>query len=247
MPEKQAEFASAWGGRGPSSFDTALRRLDEDPALGPSGTGEALTASLAEELREAATERLPVAHDQWEADLLAQLRGVDVEEADDARHLAVLGGVANLLRGASDDLSEPSDHAQRYWYAKTTDSERIDRALEEALAALDRFAERLRTSLALASAVASSRSLSLQQRGNAQSQRSQRVITALGSLVLGPTLVVGFFGANVPVPLADSQLGFFLMVVLMIVSALLIWGVLRSLQPKPEKHPRAPAAGKRRN
>jgi Mg2+ and Co2+ transporter CorA len=164
--------------------------------------------------------------------LVRSLRREAVEEGDDAQRLAVLGGVAGLLQQVIDDVADPEDHPERHWFARTSDSERIDRALRETEAALARFSQRLRTSLALVSAVTSSRTLELQRRADEQAQRFQTAITALGSLVLGPALIAAVFGANVPLPLGDTWLGLALMLALMIISAALIWRVLRSLLPQ---------------
>lgn len=237
VPEEQAKFTVEWGSAGPTAFDAAAKLFDKDPQIGPSAVGEALLASAIEQMQTAVTEGLVVAHDQWEADLLASLQhNRTVEIFDYAPRLAVLSGIAGLVRSAADAASEPIDHAERYWFANTADSARINDGLPTIDQAFDRFSERLRTSLALSATVASSRTLALQQRANEQTAQFQTAITALGSLVLVPTLVVGFFGANVPLPFGNSWLGFALMVWLTVISAALVWRWLNSLRPNTDRN-----------
>lgn len=232
VPALQATFASEWGGGGPAAFDAAAAPFGADPAVGAAQVAEAFLAALVTKLQAAATEGLSLAHDQWEADLMAGLHDDDDVAAISApSSLAVLGGIVGLLRAAADDMSDPFDHVERYWYAKTPDSARIDDGLVSTSRSLDRFSERLRTSLALGTSVAASRSLALQRSASEQTARFQTVITVLGSLVLMPTLIVGFFGANVPVPLGQSWWGFGLMSLLLVVSAAVTWRFLNSLLP----------------
>lgn len=157
----------------------------------------------------------------------ALARGVPEKQAKFTQEWGGAGPAA--FDTAAGLFDEPFDHAQRYWFVKTPDSTRIDDGLPEIDQALDRFTERLRTSLTLAATVASSRTLTLQRRTNEQTAQFQTAITALGSLVLVPTLVVGLFGANVPLPLGNSWLGFGLMVWLTVISAAFVRRWLKSL------------------
>ena len=65
-----------------------------------------------------------------------------------------------------------------------------------------------------------------------QQESSERVQNYLGQvtgLVLVPTLIAGFFGANTALPGGGSWMGFELMTVLMIASAVVVYFVIRRL------------------
>lgn len=229
VPESLARFAMEWGGAGPSSFDTAVAKFDEDDAIGPQQVAEAWFARLASNLRDASDEGLGAAFRAWDHDLLEQMRDIDSSLDAEAERLAQLGGMVTLLRDTHHEMSEPYNHAAPYWFAETEDSADIEVSLGLAETNLDRLEIRLRDSLALASTVISSGALQLQQRNQLRGERLQRTVTTIGALVLGPTLVAGIFGANVPIPLGGTWWGFALMVVLALLSAALIYFVLDRL------------------
>lgn len=229
VPESLARFAMEWGGAGPSSFDAVVAKFDEDDAIGPQQVAEAWFAHLASDFHKASEEGLGAAFRAWDHDLLEQMRDLDSSLDAGVERLAHLGGMVALLRDAHHEMSEPYNHAVPYWFAETEDSAHIEESLGLAETSLDRLEIRLRDSLALASTVISSGALQIQQRNQLRGERLQRTVTMVGALVLGPTLVAGIFGANVPLPLGDTWWGFGLMVVLALLSAALVYLVLDRL------------------
>jgi hypothetical protein len=221
VPEKQARFTSEWGGRGPGLLDTALRGFDDSPEWPPQRVAERWLASILEDIAQAAEEGLTVVLQQWEVDLQAEL-GEGTVGRDLIGPLARMGAIANRLEGAAEDASEPYDHDERYWFAKSEDSERIDKTLAEIQEAVERLGERLRDSIALASAVSSASALRIQEENRKAAEGLQSAVTTIGSLVLGPALVFGLYGANVPLPLGETWAGFGLMVALSVVSVFAI-------------------------
>lgn len=224
VPENQARFAVEWGGVGPRAFDEAAHSVAQHSVAQPSAIGEALLASLVGTMRHAATQSLSVAHDEWERHLLARLRGEEAQRSDDPRHLAILGGIAASLRDAVAAVAQPVfDPPRRYWFMETSHSPTVDEGIHDTIDALDRFSDRLRTSLTLVAAVTSAETLELQRRAAEHAARFQNTLTILGSLILGPTLVIGLFGANVPLPLGGTWYGFALILTLAVISATVTW------------------------
>jgi hypothetical protein len=230
MPEHEARFATDWAGSGPKHLDTTLKTFDKEHSLGPQGVAEVWLAAVLSDLRQASEETLAGALEQWEADLQAQLEGEGpAGGASTLAPLARLGRIADQMRAARDDAAEPYDHAERYWFSKRPESAEIDRDLEQIEASLDHFDDRLRNSIALAAAVSSATALEVQQQTQRQSEGLQSAVTTIGSLVLGPTLVFGAFGANVPLPLGDRWSGFAAMCALAVLSVFVIRFLLQRM------------------
>lgn len=233
VPEALARIATEWGAVGPSTFDAAVAAFDTDEEVGPQQVGEAWFSSLASNLLDISDEGLSIAFRAWDQDLLERMKDIKTPVGAEAERLAELGGMVSLLRDAHQEMSEPYDHAVPYWFAETEESAKIEETLHRAEASLERAEVRLRDSLALASTVISSGALRLQQHNQLRGERLQRTVTSIGALVLGPTLVAGIFGANVPLPLGETWWGFALMVVLALLSAGLIYLALNRLTKEP--------------
>jgi hypothetical protein len=236
VPEKQARFTTEWGGSGPRRLDEALREFDDSSSRSPQQVAERWMASILGDIEEVAKSGLTLVLRQWEVDLQAVLADEEEIGRDLLRPLARLGAIADRLEGAFEDASEPFDHAKRYLFAKSEDSERIDRALTEIEVALKRLGVRLRDSIGLASAVSSASALRIQQENRRAAEGLERAVTTISSMVLGPGLVFGLYGANVPLPLGGTWPGFALMVLLALVSAAAIRFLLgRFSASRPEQ------------
>lgn len=234
VPEKQARFATEWGGRGPAHFDAAVAMFD-GAAFGPRAVAEKWIAAIAEDMQAIAGEELPLVHEQWELDLQEDLAN-STGDHDHLRSLAMLGTVASIVDGCRDGLSEPRDHGDPHWFTKTSDSPRIERALAETERMLDRFSVRQRDLISLASAISSAMALRLQQQNQRQSESLQAAVTTITSVVAGPALVFGVFGANVPLPLGTSWWGLGLMVFLAAFSAFAIrWALNRLVDARVQR------------
>lgn len=227
VPEKQARFAVEWGGRGPAHFDTVLPMFDHHGGFRPREVAEAWLAAVAEEMQLIAGEELPLMHERWELDLQGELAG-SAGGGDHLRSLAMVGALASVVDECHEILSPLDPHDPR-WFAKTPHSPRIERALAETGRMLDRFSVRHRDLISLASATSSAMALRLQQQNQRQSENLQAAVTTITSVVAGPALVFGVFGANVPLPLGGSWWGFGLMVFLAVFSAFAIRWVLNRL------------------
>lgn len=94
--------------------------------------------------------------------------------------------------------------------------------------------ERIRTGLALVSAVLTSQALEVAEDTQSGNEDFQRIAGILGAVILGPTLVAGLFGANTALPGGGSWWGFGIMLALMVVSAVALLLVLRRLGSFPE-------------
>jgi hypothetical protein len=232
-PEHQARFATEWGGGGPRRLDDALGEFDMNGKIGPGAVGEALFSGIARDLAQTTRGDLTVAHEQWELDLQSHLTAkADAVEEPIIGRLARFGAIANLLEEARGETSEPHDHSVPYWFEETTESATIRSSLVETEAVLERFGETLRNSIGLASAVSAAAALRLQQQTQRQSEGLQAAVTTISSLVLGPALVFGIYGANVPLPLGGTWAGFGLMALLAVASAFAIRFVLERMAAK---------------
>lgn len=103
----------------------------------------------------------------------------------------------------------------------------IRAAAEDAMSAVRSLRERVRTGLALVSAVSTSQALEVAQETQKSNERFQRIVGVLGAAILGPTLVAELFGANTAIPGKDAWWGFAIMIALMILSAVALLAVLR--------------------
>ncbi|MDQ3674986.1 MAG: hypothetical protein M3365_11495 [Gemmatimonadota bacterium] len=119
-----------------------------------------------------------------------------------------------------------SKNRQLMWFAHVTDrdeAEQVDDLIDRALADLSRLSETLRASIDLHA------SLSFAQQTR-RSENFQELATIVAAVLLVPTLVTGIYGANTRLPGGGSWLGFVAMVVAMVLSTVLTYGVIRSRQ-----------------
>jgi hypothetical protein len=233
VPEEQATLEYAHGGRGPYCFGNAVARFDDTSSPTVMALAEDFFARLAEEIWDSAA-RLISAHERWELELHAMLAGDESLDHDDAvRPLSRLGLIANSIRNAS-RLMPTVEGDPPHAFERTSDSETLAESMADAQALLERFYDQHRDSLSLVSAVSAASALRIQEASQKQSEQVQRAVTIVSSAVLGPALVFGLFGANVPLPLGDSWGGFALILCLAALSALLIWLLLKRWTSRSE-------------
>jgi Mg2+ and Co2+ transporter CorA len=103
----------------------------------------------------------------------------------------------------------------------------VQRLVDRSLRDLAAIHGTLRASLDLLAVHATAQQLKLAQ---AQAQGQERLQTALAlvtSVLLVPTFIAGFFGANTQVPGQGKWWGFVLMVGLMVLGAIGTWAAIR--------------------
>jgi Mg2+ and Co2+ transporter CorA len=135
-----------------------------------------------------------------------------------------------VLRVRLTALSPSHDRPQDAWFTGLTDDEvaaSLDRRLDRALAQLGEMMEILRTSFQVLTTAGAAEQLKLAQEQREHGKRLDERITVITSLLLVPTLVVGFYGANTKLPGRDGWLGFELMLALMVVSAIVTYVLVK--------------------
>jgi len=85
----------------------------------------------------------------------------------------------------------------------------------------------LRSSLDLLGVHSAAQQLKLAQNQAATQKRLQNALALVTSVLLVPTFIAGFFGANTEVPGQGKWWGFVLMVVLMVLGAVGTWLAIR--------------------
>jgi Mg2+ and Co2+ transporter CorA len=180
-----------------------------------------------EALDQVAMSGIPSAIDGWESSLLERTRSPVQGTRKEVSTLADLGGMVDLLGQAARAIGGPTGSDPHYYFAPTADSSFIEERSEAVLEAVQALRERLRTALALVSAVSTSDALEVARETQASGEQFQRAVGIFGAVILGPTLVVGLFGANVSIPGEGKWWGFALMVGLMVASAIALLALLR--------------------
>jgi hypothetical protein len=175
--------------------------------------------------------------EDWELSLYLE------DELDNHDELPMLWGLMAVLRDWLSPLNKaglrvdtdkawlPATHHQ----AVIEVDDRVDRALD----GLARLSETLRQSFGLVH-------LGQAEKQREHSERNQHRLEAAAAVLLVPTLIVGFYGANTWVPGQGRHWGFWVMVVvLVLLSALSLLAVLY-LQRRSHRAARAAAAARRR-
>jgi CorA-like Mg2+ transporter protein len=227
-PEWLVEFEHGVGHEGPSRVPQMLSEW-EDGGGPPGEFAEALFSQCVFAAREVATDGLASALDRWEAALLERTRKRRRGNSVELPALADLGAMVDFVGQVVRTVGPPSSHEPEHYFTPSPSSAEIRAAAEDAMAAVQSLRERVRTGLALVSAVSTSQALEVAQETQSSNQRFQRIISVLGAAILGPTLVAGLFGANTAIPGKEAWWGFAIMIALMILSAVALLAVLRWL------------------
>jgi CorA-like Mg2+ transporter protein len=233
-PERLVEFEHGVGSAGPRSIPQMLSEW-EDGGGSAGEFAEALLSRCVYATNELATENLADALNRWEAALLDRAREGLPSTSFALPALADLGAMLDIVEHNARTVGPPSDHDPDFYFTASPSSAEIEPAAERALSAVSTLRERVRTGLGLVSALSTSQVLEIAQEAQRSNERFQRVVGVLGAAILGPTLVVGLFGANTAIPGKDAWWGFGLMILLMIASVSALLGALRWLVSPKEK------------
>jgi hypothetical protein len=228
-PEWLVELDYGTGHDGPSRVPQMLSEWEDDGSSA-GAFAETLFSSSVHAARDLVTEDLPNCLDRWESTVLETARDSSHGTTSVLRTLADLGGIVDLIDPTLRNIGGPTARDPDRYFAATPESGRIEPVANHAISALRTLRERIRTGLALVSAISTSRALEVAQESQSSGDRFQRVVSVLGATVLGPTLVVGLFGANTALPGRGTWWGLVLMIALMVVSAVALLVVLRRLQ-----------------
>jgi hypothetical protein len=230
-PEWLVELDHGIGHEGPSRVPQLLNEWENHG--GSAGTfAEALFSLSVEAARQLVTEDLPSSLDRWESAVLHAARGAEGRPSDALRVLVSLGGMIDLVDPVLRNIGSPTADDPVRYFAPSPESATIERSAEDAISEVRNLRERVRTGLALVSAISTSRALEVALSSQSSSERFQRIVSVLGAAVLGPTLVVGLFGANTALPGKNTWWGFALMMILMVASAAALLAILRRLGPR---------------
>jgi hypothetical protein len=162
--------------------------------------------------------------EQWELDFH---RRYDQTE----RHTLI--DVRSLLAELEERLlaiERPEAEATDSWFTGLTSdkwAERVQRLMDRSLRDLASMHGALRASLDLLAVHATAQQLRLAQDQAKQSERLQTALAVVTSVLLVPTFIAGFFGANTQVPGQGKWWGFVLMVILMVVGATGTWLLIK--------------------
>ena len=158
-------------------------------------------------------------HESWELHFYVQRHLTERET------LRQLRGQIKVFRERLEALNRPgmSKNASLIWFDHVTDraeAELVDDAVDRALANLHALNDVLRSSTDLFA----TETFAHQSR---QAERFQELAGIVAAVLLVPTLVVGFFGANTRLPGEKAWSGFAYMAVAMVLSALVTYVLLR--------------------
>ena len=104
---------------------------------------------------------------------------------------------------------------------------RVQRLMERSLSDVTAIHATLRSSLDLLGVHSAAQQLKLAQYQAATQERLQTALALVTSVLLVPTFIAGFFGANTEVPGQGKWWGFGLMVMLMVLGAAVTWALIR--------------------
>jgi hypothetical protein len=162
--------------------------------------------------------------EQWELDFHRRFDKTERHTLIDVRSLLV--ELEERLRA----IERPEADATDSWFTGLSAdkwAERVQRLMDRALKDLESIHSTLRASLDLLGVHATAQQLRLAQNQAKQQERLQGALALVTSVLLVPTFIAGFFGANTQVPGQGKWWGFLLMVVLMVLGAVGTWLLIR--------------------
>jgi hypothetical protein len=162
--------------------------------------------------------------EQWELDFHRRFDRTERHTLIDVRSL--LAELEERLRA----IERPEADAEDSWFTGLSSAkwaERVQRLMDRSLRDLESIHGTLRASLDLLGVHATAQQLRLAQQSAAGQERLQTALALVTSVLLVPTFIAGFFGANTEVPGQGKWWGFGLMVVLMVIGATATWLLIR--------------------
>jgi hypothetical protein len=162
--------------------------------------------------------------EQWELDFHRRYDETERHTLIDVRSL--LAELEERLRA----IERPEADAEDSWFTGLSSdrwAERVQRLMDRSLKDLESIHGTLRSSLDLLGVHSAAQQLRLAQDQARSSERLQTALALVTSVLLVPTFIAGFFGANTAVPGQGKWWGFVLMVVLMVIGATSTWLLIR--------------------
>lgn len=162
--------------------------------------------------------------EQWELDFHKRFDKTERHTLIDVRSL--LAELEERLVA----IERPEADAADSWFTGLTSdkwAERVQRLMDRSLRDLASIHGTLRASLDLLAVHATAQQLRLAQDQAKGQERLQTALALVTSVLLVPTFIAGFFGANTEVPGQGKWWGFVLMVVLMVLGATGTWLLIR--------------------
>jgi hypothetical protein len=163
--------------------------------------------------------------EQWELDFHRRFDETERHTLIDVRSL--LAELEERLRS----LERPESDAMDSWFTGLSGDKwaaRVNGLVERGLSDLDAIHATLRASLDLLGVHSAAQQLRLAQYQAEQSDRIQRGIGLVTSVLLVPTLIAGVFGSNTQIPGQGEWWGFGLLVLLMVAGATGAWLLFRA-------------------
>ena len=231
-PEWLVEFEHGIGSSGPQRVPQLLSEWEENG--GPLGQiAETLFARCVRAMHDVA-DGLATVLNRWEALVLDRARSRQRGSRFELPALADIGATVDFVDHQARTVGRPTSNEPTHYFTPSPASAEIEAAAEDTMTTLHGLRERIRTGLALVSAVSTSQALEVAEETQSGNEDFQRIAGILGAVILGPTLVAGLFGANTALPGGGSWWGFGIMLALMVVSAVALLLVLRRLGSFPE-------------
>jgi len=181
----------------------------------------------------------------WEVDFYnLPPRGENADEL--SRRLRDLHRLHGELHRRLGGLDVPRNHADRGWFTNVTQRETaqgVDEMVDRSLSNLRSFSDSLRQAVTLTQSYTTLRHFALaeEQTKLAEEQREatqhlQKRFELITALLLVPTLIAGFYGANTSLPGGGHWSGFVAMVTLMVLGSAATYAALRS-GSRPDDEP----------
>ena len=227
------EFEHGLAREGPGSVGQTLSEWeDQGGSIGE--FAETLLNRCVHAARDVATEGIPIILNRWETSVLDRARQPATGDGHALTTLSDIASMVDFVDATAQNVLLPTGGEPDYYITRGSASDGIRAAATETTAAISSLRERVRSGLALFSAVSTSQALRLAQQTQISSERFQRVISVLGAVILGPAVVTGVYGANTALPGKDTWAGFGIMMGAIVLSGLALLGTLRWLGSRSE-------------
>jgi CorA-like Mg2+ transporter protein len=173
--------------------------------------------------------------DSWELHFYRRCTDSKVRAEQLQRNeLIALRGLAADFRKYLVPINPPRERVKNFWFPNVNAGHlatRVDELIDGSLKGLSSFSDALRSAFDLIQ-------LQMAHIQNRRTERLQEKFENIAAILLVPTLVVGFFGANTALPGGNDPnrwAGFELMLVLIVAGALFTFLLLRFLKRREEE------------